>query len=1544
MSSTISTDETFRLQILHASDLEGGIDAIQRAPNFAAIEQALEAEEDNSITLSAGDNYISGPFFNASADPDLVPAIADAYNFLYGLPADADSVSFEELAPAQGRIDISVMNLVGFDASAFGNHEFDLGLDTISSIIGVAGGTPEAGDPLLSGIDWLGAQFPYLSSNLEFTGSGLEALYTDEIRTAGSFRTDLEDAAAGTADPVKIANSAIIEENGEPIGVIGLTTPRLAEISSPGTVEVEGSDEDLSTLAEIVNAEAARLADQGVSKIVLVSHLQQLALEQGLAPLLNGVDVIIAGGSDTILADDTDTLQPGDEAAGDYPVTVTGADGNPVAIVSTDGEYSYVGRLVVEFDKDGVLVPGSIDPNDSGPVATTDDEVAALYDGADPFAKGTAAAEVAKLVGEVQDIVTAQDANVFGLSSVFLEGRRLDVRTEETNLGNLSSDANIAAAREIDPTVQVSIKNGGGIRAPIGEVADDGTLLPTQANPEAGKEEGEVSELDISNALRFNNSLTTLTVTAEQLKAALEHGVAAVAPGATPGQFAQIGGVAFSYDPDLPAGDRVRTAMLLDDQGDPAQTLVADGEVVADAPDAIRVVTLSFLADGGDGYPFPDFIEADPEFANRIDLADVLTDPGVATFAAPGTEQDALAEYLTAEFSETPFNAAETIPAEDERIQNLSVREDSLDDVADGGTGDGIELTPLGVFETGIFDESAQEIPAYDPLTQRLFVSNDSDLAVDILDVSDPGKPVRVGQADIAALDGAGGVNSVAVSSGLVAAAVQNEDGAENGFVAFYSNGGTFLGTVEAGVLPDSLTFTADGTRLLVANEGEPADTTDPEGSISVIDLGGGLTDAKVTTIDFSAFDGKEDELRDRGVRIEAGKTASEDFEPEYIAVSPDGASAWATLQENNAVARIDLATLKVTDILPLGTKDFAEDDNAIDPSDEDGIAIRPVPVLGLYQPDAIASYVGADGKTYWVTANEGDTRDGEEIRISDAELDPAAFPDAESLQSDEELGRLTVSAVDGDTDGDGDIDQLYTFGGRSFTIWNDEGERVFDSGDQFERITAKELGTTGFNTNNDASDSFDDRSDNKGPEPEGVAIGEIDGRSYAFIGLERVGGVMVYDVTDADDAQIVQYVNTRDFAGSAEDGTAGDLGPEGLAFIAAGDSPTGEALLAVTNEVSGTTRLFGIDVPAEGDGPAISGIEFQGAALLGTGTEFQDTEIGGLSALAWNPEEEVFHALSDSRGGDTGAARFYTVKLDFSNEPFANDDLEVSEVTLLTDREGRPFEEGTLDPEGLALSSRGTLFIASEGDAERQVPPFVDEFTLDGRQLQSLEVPEKYLPNETNTEGIRNNLAFESLTLSPDNRTLYAATENALAQDGPAADQEQGSSSRILAFDTQSGAVEAEYVYRTEPVAETPTPADGFANNGLVDLIALDNAGTLLALERSFSTGEGNTIRLYEVHIGDADDVSAVDSLEALDQAPVPVEKELLLDFSELGLPLDNIEGMALGPLLPDGRQSLAVVSDNNFSPTQFTELLVFALESNVTLAGVAHPDIWTA
>lgn len=255
--------------------------------------------------------------------------------------------------------------------------------------------------------------------------------------------------------------------------------------------------------------------------------------------------------------------------------------------------------------------------------------------------------------------------------------------------------------------------------------------------------------------------------------------------------------------------------------------------------------------------------------------------------------------------------------------------------------------------------------------------------------------------------------------------------------------------------------------------------------------------------------------------------------------------------------------------------------ENALDASDrDDAINITSWPVLGMYQPDAIALY-RLKGQDYLVTANEGDARDydgfAEEERVKDLDLDPTAFPNADGLQEDEAIGRLTVTSVNGDTDGDGDFDQLYAYGSRSFSIWNKNGQRIYDSGADFERITAKLL-PADFNATNDENDTFDNRSDNKGPEPEGVIVGRAYGRTYAFIGLERIGGVMVYDITDPYSAHFVTYVNNRDFNGDAEAGTAGDLGPEGLAFISQKDSPIKKPLLVISNEVSGSTSVFSIE------------------------------------------------------------------------------------------------------------------------------------------------------------------------------------------------------------------------------------------------------------------------------------------------------------------------------------------------------------------------------
>lgn len=486
----------------------------------------------------------------------------------------------------------------------------------------------------------------------------------------------------------------------------------------------------------------------------------------------------------------------------------------------------------------------------------------------------------------------------------------------------------------------------------------------------------------------------------------------------------------------------------------------------------------------------------------------------------------------------------------------------------------GLELSLLGRYSAGAVGVGAAEITAYDARTRRVFVVNAEQGTVDVLDIRDPRQPRKV-----AAL-ATPGANSVAVHDGLVAVAQQAADKTDPGTVAFFdARTGAKRREVTVGALPDMLTFTSDGRRVVVANEGEPTSycagaVNDPEGSISVIDVRRGT----VRTAGFQAWNGKEDALRAKGVRISGpGASAAQDLEPEYV--TTEGGTAWVTLQENNALAIVDLDRATVRDIVPLGLKDHAQEANALDASDRDGKAdIRPHPVKGVYMPDAIAHF-RERGRTYLVTANEGDSRDWEchsdEIRVKDAKLSPTAFPDAATLQRDAELGRLTVLA-DSPKDADGRYTELRAFGGRSVSVRAADGSLIWDSGSELERLVARELPER-FNSDNEENDSFDSRSDNKGPEPEGVAVGTVRGRTYAFAGLERVGGIVAYDLSDPRDPSLSGYVNTRDFTGDVEAGTAGDVGPEGVLFIPAADSPTRTPLLVVGNEVSGTTAVFEI-------------------------------------------------------------------------------------------------------------------------------------------------------------------------------------------------------------------------------------------------------------------------------------------------------------------------------------------------------------------------------
>ncbi len=517
-----------------------------------------------------------------------------------------------------------------------------------------------------------------------------------------------------------------------------------------------------------------------------------------------------------------------------------------------------------------------------------------------------------------------------------------------------------------------------------------------------------------------------------------------------------------------------------------------------------------------------------------------------------------------------------------------------------------LNINLLDTYETSIFDDSAAEIVAYSAVSQKFFVTNSANNAVDVLQM-DGSNNVTLAQS-ISLQQFGGGPNSVSVSGNVVAVAVEALNKQSNGTVEFFdATTYAHLNTLTVGALPDMLTFTSDGSKLIVANEGEPSDdyATDPEGSISVIDMTDGAANLDAGDVTNISFTGLLPGDIDASTRIFGpGASIAQDLEPEYIAVDPIGEKAYAVMQENNALMIIDLATNTIDDLVGFGFKDHSAVGNEIDTSDKDGVInITTRPVYGMYQPDALASY-RVNGQTYLVSANEGDAREyiytaadqpscegaghtwdgdgdcisyAEESRVKDLMLDPTAFPNAAALQDDNEIGRLTVTLTNGDIGGDSDYDELYAYGARSFSIWDASGNQVWDSGDGLAQIVATEEAAY-FNSTNDDNTSFENRSDNKGTEPEAATVAEIDGRFYAFIGLERQSAIAVYDVTDPQAPVYDQYVTNRNWAQVEGPGSGGDMGPEGIIYIPAGESPNGQALMVVTNEVSGSTSFYSVD------------------------------------------------------------------------------------------------------------------------------------------------------------------------------------------------------------------------------------------------------------------------------------------------------------------------------------------------------------------------------
>ncbi|PFG29361.1 choice-of-anchor I family protein [Paramicrobacterium agarici] len=529
-----------------------------------------------------------------------------------------------------------------------------------------------------------------------------------------------------------------------------------------------------------------------------------------------------------------------------------------------------------------------------------------------------------------------------------------------------------------------------------------------------------------------------------------------------------------------------------------------------------------------------------------------------------------------------------------------------------------LSLSVLGSFETGVFDESAAEIVAV--YENRSYTVNAQKAAVDVVDVSDPSAPRY-----LYSIGGTGVANSIAIrDDGLGVVALESDIKTDAGTLLFFdanAASASVLGSVQVGALPDMVTISADGAYAVVANEGEPADdfSVDPEGSIGVVALPDAVaapSQDAVSIAEFHDFEAGGPKTLDEAVRVfgptpESDLPVSRNLEPEYIAVS--GGTAYAALQEANAVAVVDLATASVTDIWPLGYKDHGTAGFGLDASDRDPEGAPTVNIStydglhGVYMPDGIAAYE-VDGETYLVTANEGDSRewgdfvDAARVKdLGDDGLAPVCETSPLAAQTDDaDLGRLNVVTDLGLSDDGSCYEELYAFGARSFSIWTTSGELVFDSGDGFEQITA-EAAPEYFNSNHSESNR-EGRSDDKGPEPESVTLGVVDGRTYAFVGFERVGGIAVYDISEPAAATFVTYLNNRDFSISVEDAAnpdavlsaAGDLGPEGIAFVAADASPTGEPMLAVGNEVSGTTSYYGIALAGD-DGETPGGSEEPG-------------------------------------------------------------------------------------------------------------------------------------------------------------------------------------------------------------------------------------------------------------------------------------------------------------------------------------------------------------
>ncbi len=902
---------------------------------------------------------------------------------------------------------------------------------------------------------------------------------------------------------------------GEQVGIIGIDIAQKTKESSSPSDEITFLDE-VATAQKYID----ELKTKGVNKIILLTHVG-LDKDKDYASKLSGVDVMIGGDSHSLMGDFSAVGLLSEDT--NYPAQTTDKDGNRVCIAHA-WQYNYVvGNLDVEFDPSGVvskcegtptlLLGDNFTANGEELNATMQTLVTQAIEShpnLEIIAEDSASAtKLAEYSGDVD----AQKATVIGSASEFLGHSRVpgDGYDKKSYLPLGSDIAPIVAKAFYDLAnrADACIQNAGGARVAI--------------------EEGNLTMDSAYTLLPFANTLFEIDMKGSEIKQVLEDALISTIANKSTGSFPYAYGLKYDIDTIKEANNRISN-LEIKDRATGVWSLI-------DANKMYVIVTNNYIASGKDGYTT--FKTVQDERGKGVD-----------------TYLDYALSFVRYVESKTANKETLTkLPANDHPIKSYN--------------GYASVLTKVGTYETK--KEAGSEIVAYDKTTKRMFATNGEDKKLDIIDIADVTAPKFVTSIDITPYGT--GLNSVAVHNGVVAVAVEvkSTDGLntnKKGKVVFFDAQGTLQKSVEVGYLPDMVTFNEEGTKAVVANEGEPNGdySVDPIGSVGIINM----DNYAYTDVDFSGVtltDAKD------GTPVRLGGTPSndqaKDLEPEYIAVSGD--YAYVTLQENNAMAKVNLATGKLEYVKSYGAKSY-EKANTIDIEEEGEIKMQNYKGLfGLYMPDSIAAYA-TNSTTYLVTANEGD---GREYPVEDVN---ASLATGDALTDEKKISKLKLDAsIDGnyttdndlkvvidmgDTDNDGDYDKLYTYGARSFSIWDTNGDLIFDSADTISKMVAK-MQPKLFNQDDG---EVDGRSGNKGAEPEALAIGEVDGKTYAFVGLERQNVIMVFDITDPSNVTLKQYFNTE---------TDGDISAEGMKFVPASESPNGKNLLLVAFEVSGSTVVY---------------------------------------------------------------------------------------------------------------------------------------------------------------------------------------------------------------------------------------------------------------------------------------------------------------------------------------------------------------------------------